>query len=68
MKSKSCELNVRDFKRILVNLIIFSLPTFVLVFVSMYSETNDVRASLLTASISFLTVIVDTIKKYREGD
>jgi len=53
-------------KKIGINILFFSLPTGIVIFLTAYSQGLDVVASLITASISFLNAVIDFGKKYAE--
>ena len=67
MKSHAGSLNGIDIRRIFLNIMVFNVPTFLLIFLTAYSQGLDVKSSLITAAISFLTAIVDIGKKIAAG-
>jgi len=67
MKSHSGSLNGIDLRRIGLNILVFNVPTFALIFLTAYSQGLDVKSAFITATISFLTAIVDIGKKISAG-
>ncbi len=67
-KSAAGELNVADVKKVLLNFLTFNVPVFVLGTLTCYLQTNDLKISFITASVTFLTAFVDLVKKYQEDN
>jgi hypothetical protein len=67
-KSQCKSLNKHDLKHIVINFLTFNIPVFVLTFLTAQTHNLGIRESLLTASVSFFTTLVDTLKKFYDGE
>jgi len=56
----------KTLKKFGMNILFFNVPTFLIIFLTAHSQGMDIKASFITAAISFLTAFVDLAKKYFE--
>jgi hypothetical protein len=52
----------------MLNFLTFNIPVFILTFFTAQIHNLGIRESLLTASVSFFTTLVDTLKKFYDGE
>jgi hypothetical protein len=52
----------------MLNFTIFNAPIWLLTFFTSVSQNCGIKASAITASVTFLTALVDVTKKYIEGE
>ena len=64
MKTNNYTLTAQDWKRIGQNVLLFNIPTFALIFLAEYAQGSDIKESIITASISFLTAFIDMARKF----
>lgn len=66
MISYKNSLTKEDLKKIGTNILVFNIPVFLLAIVTGLSAGEDIKTTLLIASSTFLTAIIDTVTKFRE--
>lgn len=55
-----------DLKQIGMNILVFNVPVFLLAVITGLSAGEDIKNTLLIASTTLLTAVIDTITKFRE--
>lgn len=66
MISYKNSLTKEDLKKIGTNILVFNIPVFLLAIVTGLSAGENIKTTLLIASSTFLTAIIDTVTKFRE--
>ncbi|GHU47597.1 hypothetical protein FACS1894120_5710 [Clostridia bacterium] len=57
-----------DVKRLVFNFAVYNVPLWMLTFVTAVSQNIGYRAAAVTASVTFLSALVDAARKFVNGD